>query len=115
MDELEQLRRKRFQELNEIRAQQDVQSRDGSGIGQESQAAHQMAALEAIVKKKLSKKALERYGNIKAADPHKAMQLLLIFGQVLQSTDISEVSDEQFRELLEHITPKKRDIRINKK
>ena len=106
MDELEQLRRKRLQEL---------QAQSQQGFDQEAQIAQQVAALEGAVKQKLSKEALQRYSNIKAVDPQKAVQLLLVLGQVIQSTNVQEITDDQLKEFLFRTTPKKRDIKINRK
>lgn len=107
MDELEQLRQKRLQELQGQGNIQDQQD-------QESQLTQQVAALEQIVKKKLDKYALERYSNIKLADPQKAVQLLLVLAQVIQSTNVAEITDEQFKDFLMRI-PQKREMKIIRK
>ena len=104
MDELEELRRKRLIEL---------QNRQYIG-DEEFQLQQQLAQLEAMVKKKLTKKALERFGNIKAAHPEKATQLLVILGQLINSGRCDEIDDEQLKDILIKLQPEKSSFRIKR-
>ncbi|MBI2130589.1 hypothetical protein HYU10_02355, partial [Candidatus Woesearchaeota archaeon] len=91
--------------------QQDRQQQ----AGEQAQMQQQIAQMEAIVKQHLSKDAVIRYGGIKAADPEKAVQILLILLQLIQSGRITEkVDDQAFKKLLMQMAPKKREIRISK-
>ena len=94
MDELESVRQKRFAELEQ---QQE----------EHQQLEQQLSQLESVVKSKFTKDALQRFGNIKAAYPEKAVQVLLILGQALQSKQIQEIDDELLKKLLGRITEKK--------
>ncbi len=68
--------------------------------------------LEFVVKQCFTKEALERYGNIKAANPEKAVQLLVVLGQALQAGQINQIDDDKLKEILMQITPEKRDFKI---
>ena len=58
----------------------------------------QIQMLETMVKQHLSKEAITRYGNIKAAHPQKAMQIITIIAQLVEGGQIQEIiNDEQGR------------------
>ncbi len=81
---------------------------------EQMQLQQQIQQLEIIVKQKLTKKALERFGNVKAAHPEKAIQLLAVLGQAIQSGQINEIDDEQLKEILIKITPEKKEFNIKR-
>ncbi|MBW2971014.1 hypothetical protein KY320_02535 [Candidatus Woesearchaeota archaeon] len=105
-DDLDQIRTKRLRELQNSYDQQ---------AQQEAEVARQVEALEQLVRQVLTKDALLRYGNIKAADPDKAMQLLVILGRIMQTQKVQVITDAQLKQLLKQITPKKRDFKITRK
>jgi len=106
MNELEEIRKRKLEEMQNNYAREDIQS-------QEVQ--QQLQQIEAIVKQKLTKEALQRYSNIKAADPGKAAQLSLLLAQFLQSGRTEMIDDNIMKEILIRITPKKREIKITRK
>jgi programmed cell death protein 5 len=111
MDELEELKKKRLQELQQ-KQQESMQQQ----AQQEAQLQQQIQQLEQAVKQFLSKEALERYGNLKAAHPEKAVKLLVILAQLAQSGKITnQVADVQLKELLKQMEPKKKDFNIKHK
>jgi programmed cell death protein 5 len=69
----------------------------------------QLEELKKIVLKKiLSKEAFERLGRIKLVKPELAAQLELYLLQLYQQNKIKEeISDEQFKAILESLTSKK--------
>ena len=73
----------------------------------------QITELELAVKQKLTKEALQRYGNIKAAYPDKAVQLLVRLAQNLDK--FNTINDSQLKEILKQMTPKKREFKIRRK
>lgn len=103
MDELEDLRRKRLEKLMEQQYRAQVQSQ----IQQEREEAalqQQIGALEELVKSRLSRDALLRYGNLKTAHPERALQLLMVLGRAIQSGQIKgALSDEQLKSVLKRI------------
>jgi len=98
MDELEAIREKRAQELQE---QAEFQS--------------QVSQLESVIKTLFTKEALERYGNLKAAHPEKAVQLLAIIGQITQKGNIKKITDGQLKALLTKMQDQKKEIKITRK
>lgn len=94
MDELDEIRARKLEELQK-----------------QQQLEEQFAQMEAIAKQKLTKEALDRYGNIKAAYPEMIPSIVSILLKVEQE----RIDDYQFKKLLGLIKPKKREIRIVRK
>ena len=109
MSELDAIRKKKLEELQRLQ-----QERFQQQAQEEMQVQQQIAQLEAIVRQALTKDALVRYGNIKAAHPEKAVQILVILAQAIQSGHIQKIDDNTFKEILRKITPKQRDIKIKR-
>lgn len=102
MSELEELRKKK---LEELAAKQN----------QQQQLNQQIDAAESVVKQHLSKEALLRYGNIKVAYPELAQKIIIAIASAVQNQGIhSKITDEQFKELLKQLNPKK-DVNIIRK
>ena len=94
-------------QLQQERLQQKAQ--------EESQVQQQIEHMEAILRQFLSKEALERYGNLKAAHKEKALQLLVVMVQAIQTGQIkSQVDDSTLKKILERLTPRKRNIKIKR-
>jgi programmed cell death protein 5 len=111
MDELEELKKKKLQEL-----QQKQQQALHQQAQEQAQLQQQIEQLEAAVKQFFTKEALERYGNLKAAHPEKAVQVLVVLGQLAQSGKIAQkVTDDQLKALLKEMEPKKKDFTIKHK
>lgn len=94
MDELEELRRKKLEELSATESHEET-------------IAEQIEAAAGIVKSKLTKKALERLGNIKVAHPELYFQVIAMLSHLIQSGKAGEINDEQLKGLLKTISPKK--------
>ena len=105
MNDIEELKRKR---LEELQRQQQFDS-------EEEEIQQQIAQLELLIKKVLTKKALERYGNLKTAHPELAVQLLVLLGQAVQSGQIKTVDDEALKNLLMRLQPKKHKFKMIRK
>ena len=72
-------------------------------------------ALENLVKSYLSKEAISRYSNIKAAYPEKQMQILEIMKNLIQSGRIKkQLSDDEFKEILRLLQTEKKEFKIRK-
>ena len=109
MDELEAIKKRKMQDLRK-RQFEKIQNR----AQEQEQLQQQVHQLEMIVKQALTKEALERYGNLKTAFPEKAIQLLVILAQALQSGQIKSIDDETLKEVLRRMTPEKKEFKINK-
>jgi len=109
MNELEDIKKRKMEELQ--RSQLGSMQQQAS---EEEQMKQQIAQLEMVVKQALTKEALERYGNLKAGYPEKAMQLLIIISQALQSGQVKTIDDNTLKELLKKLSPKKKEIKIRR-
>jgi len=106
MDELDEIRKRK---MEEIQAQARAQD------SQEEQMQGQIQELESVVKNFLSREALERYGNLKSVHTEKAIKVLATLGQLIQSGQIkNKLTDGQFKEILQQMEPPKKEFKINK-
>ncbi len=108
MDELEQIRKRKLEQLQRLQQERIQPSQE------ETQLQQQIEQLELIVKQALTKEALQRYGNLKAAHPEKAMQLLVILAQAIQQGQINQVDDKTLKEILIKLTPEKKEFKIKR-
>jgi|TARA_B100002003_G_C13859966_1_gene421077 DNA-binding TFAR19-related protein (PDSD5 family) len=83
-------------------------------MSEEEQAQEQIAQLETLVKSKLTRDALVRYGNIKTAHPDKMVQLLLVLGQMIQGGQIESIDDDKMKEILHQMSPEKKGFTIKR-
>ena len=98
MSELEEIRQRKVQELQE-----------------QAEFQQQVNQLEAIVKSLFTKEALQRYGNLKAAHPEQAVKLLTLVAQQMQKGNARKISDEDLKRMLVMLQPKTRQIKITRK
>ena len=85
-------------------------------LQQEIELQQQIQQLEALVKQYLTKEAIQRYGNIKAAHPETAVQLIAIIAQAIQSGQIKEkIDDETLKDILINLQKPKREFKIHKR
>jgi programmed cell death protein 5 len=106
MDELEELRRRKLEDLQRRQAQQQ--------FSEEAQLRQQIEQLESVVRQSLTKEALQRYGNLKTGHPEKAVQLLVILAQLIQN-GAERIDDEMMKKILVRLTPQKKEFKINRK
>jgi programmed cell death protein 5 len=110
-DELEKLRKKRLQEL-----QQQTVSQEDLAEEEQKQQKQIEEQRKAILRTALTTDARERLGRIKVARPEIAANVENQLIMLAQSGRLkSKVTDEQLQELLKRILPKKRDIKITRK
>ena len=109
MGGLEEIRKKKLEELRINQPEQLPQQAQ-----EEEQLKRQIEQLEMIVRQALTKEALQRYGNLKVAFPDRAVQLLVILAQTIQSGQINKIDDNTLKEILKKLSPKKRDVKIKR-
>lgn len=101
--------------LDEIRKKKLEEMKNMQGVNEEQQLQQQIQEIESVVKTKLTKDALERYGNIRTAYPEKAVQLIVLLGELLQSGKVDIIDDNMLKEIIMRITPKKKEFRIRRR
>lgn len=107
MSELDEIRQKRMEAL----MQQQQES-----LQEQIQLQKQVEMLEMIAKQKMTKEAISRYGNLKAAHPEKAIQIIAVLAQAIQQGQITEqVTDEKLKSMLMQLEPPKKEFKITKK
>ncbi|MBI2134043.1 hypothetical protein HYU11_05150 [Candidatus Woesearchaeota archaeon] len=109
-NELEEIKKRKLSEM-----QRQYNDQLNQQIEEEYQAQQQIASLEDMVKKTMTKEALQRYGNIKAADPEKSIQLLVVLGRLIHMGKIRSVTDENLISILEKMAPAKKSFRIERR
>ncbi|HWR63749.1 MAG TPA: DNA-binding protein [Candidatus Thermoplasmatota archaeon] len=111
MDDIEAIRKKKLRDLQQ--QQQPVFSQDEFEDAQQKEFEDQK---KIILRAILTDDARERLGRIKAARPELAENLENQLIMLAQSGRLkNKINDEQLRELLSKILPKKRDITIRRR
>lgn len=106
MDELEQLRAQKIAALKE---------QYGGGSEQQAELQQQVAMLEAVVKQHLDAAAVSRLGTLKLAHPEKALQAMVVLGQLIKAGKIRQpLADEQFKDIIRMMTPEKKETTIKR-
>jgi|SRR3989344_96874 len=108
---LEEIKRKKMQELeNQAQSQLQNQLKEQLALQQ------QVEQLEIIVKQYLTKEAIARYGNLRAAHPEKAIQVLTVIGQALQTGQITgKIDDNMLKQLLQQMQKPKKEFKMMRK
>jgi len=85
-------------------------------INEQAELQKQVQQLENTIKPYLSKEAVSRYSNLKAAHPDKAIQILLVIFQGIQAGKITGViGDEDFKGLLLQLKQPKKEFNVVRK
>ncbi len=107
MDSLEEIRAKKMQAMLSEQYQTHIQK--------QRHAQEQIAKLEEGVKLFLSKEALARYGNIKAAHADLAVRILGVIGTLIQQGKITnQIDDATFKQIVGQIIPKEHETKIRR-
>jgi programmed cell death protein 5 len=113
MDDIEAIRKKKLRNLQQQQQQQQMFSQEDFEDAQQKEFEDQK---KLILRAILTDDARERLGRIKAARPEMAENLENQLIMLAQSGRLkNKINDEQLRELLSKILPKKRDITIRKR
>ncbi|MDY6965967.1 MAG: DNA-binding protein [Halobacteriota archaeon] len=105
-DELEELRRKRMEQMVQAQAQ---------GAKEEEAKRELEAQKQAIMRQILTPEARERMNSLRMARPEFVEQVEAQLIALAQTGRLkSAVTDEQLKSILAQLTPKKRDIKIRR-
>jgi programmed cell death protein 5 len=108
-DDLEEIRRRRLQELMQSQMQQQS-SQQMQRAMQEEQVASQ---IKVILNQILEPAARDRLSNIRTASPEFARQIEMLLIQLYQGGQLPQkLSDENFKKILEKIRSKKKETKI---
>lgn len=111
MDDLEALRKKRLQELQERQASLAQEQENAAEAAQQ-----QDAALESLLQQILEPEAFARFTNIRLSRPDFAVSVSKQLAALAQSGRLQRrLTDGDFREVLAQLSPKSRDINITRK
>ena len=111
MDNLEEIKKKKIEELQRKFAEQY-----SGELKEQVELRQQIELLENIAKQYMSKEAISRYGNLKSAHPELALQVSALIAQAIQSGQVREkITDEQFKEVLKRIQGPKKEFKILKR
>lgn len=108
-DDLEEIRRRRMQELMASQMQQQGSPQMQRAM-QEQQVAEQ---IKTILNQILEPAARDRLSNIRLASPEFARQIEILLIQLYQGGQLpAKLSDENFKKILEKIRSKKKETKI---
>lgn len=116
MDDLEELRRRRLQELQERQAAAAAQDPVAAEAEAQARQAQEEAAIESLLQQILEPEARERLTRIRMSRPELADALSRqLIGLAQQGRLGKRLSDADLRALLARVTPRDRDIKITRK
>lgn len=81
-------------EINNLISEQEAE---------EKQLKAQLEMIEKIAKQKMTREAIARYGTVKLAFPEKAVKVISLVAQAVQSGIKEEIDDNKFKEILQRI------------
>ena len=111
MNDLEEIKKKKMEELQNLLAEQQ-----GEDLQEQLKLQQQIEMLEQMAKQYLTKEAISRYGNLKSAHPELAIQVIALIAQAVQTGQIKErISDDKFKQLLMQIQKPKKKFKIQRK
>jgi len=106
MDELAEIRKQRLAELQNQQMQNQIQEQE--------KFQHQVDELEMLVKQHLTSEALQRYSNIRTANPELAIKVLAVVSHLMQTQNIAMINDDQMKMILQKIAPAKKEFKIKR-
>lgn len=112
--DLEDLKKRRLEELQKRMFEQQIQERQ-KAIQEEIELRQQIETLENFAKQYMEKEAISRYGNLKTVHPEKAVQVTAVIAEAVRNGSIREkVTDQQLKAFLSEIQTPKREFRIRR-
>lgn len=76
----------------------------------------QIAQLENVARNYLTKEAIQRYGNLKAAHPKKALSVILLISQLIQNGQLNgKIDDNALKDFLLKTQEEKKEFKFLRK
>ena len=108
MNDVEEIRNKKVHEL-----QKKYLAQQRKELRKQIQLQQQIELLENFAKQFMTREAISRYGNLKSAHPDKAIQAVALIAQAVESGQLKgRLDDENFKRLLQELTPEKKEFRF---
>ena len=112
MSEIDELRKKRMQQLIEQQKQSQLAQAQLQQLRQQEEIE---AQIKLIINKILTPEARSRLGNIRTVRPEFARQIELFLIQLYQTGRLpKQLSDEELKKILVEISNRKKEIRIKR-
>lgn len=107
MDELEQIRQRRMQELQQQMMQQPE-------IQQQAQIQEALKEIDKIIQKLLTEKAQERLTNLNLVKPELVQRLKIYLAQMYAAGKLKQMDDAQLKGILLKLQGQKREFKIKR-
>jgi len=107
MDELEQIRQRKMQQLQQqMSQQQDMQ--------EQAQMQQALKEIDKIIQKLLTEKAQERLANLKLIKPELVQRLKIYLAQMYAAGKLKQMDDKQLKGILIKLQGQKREFNIKR-
>jgi len=106
MDELEAIRARKLQQLQQQAAQQEMQK--------EQQIQQALRQIDALVSKFLTPQALDRLSNLSLVDPELVQKLKIYLAQLYASGQLKTMDDDQLKQILIKLKSTQREFTIKR-
>lgn len=111
MNDIEEIRKKKLEDL-----QDKYFAGQKKELKKQIQLQQQIEMLENMAKQFMTKEAISRYGNLKTAHYDKAIQVIALIAQAVESGQLKgKLDDESFKNLLQQLSPEKKEFKISRR
>ncbi|MBN2518462.1 MAG: hypothetical protein JXB14_06440 [Candidatus Altiarchaeota archaeon] len=107
MDELEQIRQRRMQQLQQQMMQQQ-------SMQQQMQLQQALKEIDSIIQKLLTEKAQERLSNLNLIKPELVQKLKIYLAQLYASGQVKQMDDAQLKNILMKLQGQNREFSIKR-
>ena len=87
---------------------QDFHQQANNTLYEQMKMQQNLALLEGVAKKKMTREAITRYGAVKLSHPDNALKAILIIAQAVEQGMQETIDDEKFKEILREIQKSKK-------
>jgi len=111
MDELEEIKRRRLQQLQAQAAQQQ----GAQQMAQQAELQKALRQIDSIVKRLLTQEAQDRLANLRLVKPELVQKLKIYLAQLFVSGQVRQIDDAQLKGILEKLQGTKRERKIKRR
>jgi len=110
MDELEEIKRRKLQQLQAQAAQQQ----DAQQMAQQAELQKALRQIDMIVKRLLTQEAQDRLANLRLVKPELVQKLKMYLAQLYVSGQVKQIDDAQLKDILTRLQQTKRESTIKR-